>query len=182
MYISVKKISQYPLFTRLFFWRQKQKYGKILDPGLLWARSPWVFASVATLYGALDRNSSPLTPALRSLLTVRISQINHCEFCIDINSATLNNRGVTMEKISKLSNWHISEEFSDIEKIALEYCEAITYSDRQTTPEMMKRLKEYFDEDAIIELTGLISFQNLSSKFNAALNVPAQGFCQMPDA
>ncbi len=181
MYISVKKISEYPLFTRLFFWRQRQKYGKILDPCLLWARSPWVFTTVAMLYGALDRKSSPLTPALRSIITVRVSQINHCEFCIDINSATLVKRGVTLEKIAELSNWHQSPEFSDIEKTALEYCEAITYSDREVTPEIIAKLKDYFDDDAVIELTGLICFQNLSSKFNAALDVSAQGFCQNPD-
>ena len=38
-----------------------------------------------------------------------------------------------------------------------------------------------FDEDAVVELTGLISFQNLSSKFNNALDVPAQGFCNLPE-
>jgi alkylhydroperoxidase family enzyme len=38
-------------------------------------------------------------------------------------------------------------------------------------------LRQYFSEDAIIELSALIAFQNLSSKFNAALEVPPQGFC-----
>ncbi|HDN26035.1 MAG TPA: carboxymuconolactone decarboxylase family protein, partial [Thioploca sp.] len=58
--------------------------------------------------------------------------------------------------------------------------EAITYSDRQVTDQMMVRLREFFDEDGIVELTGLIAFQNLSSKFNGALDVPPQGFCQIP--
>lgn len=44
----------------------------------------------------------------------------------------------------------------------------------------MERLKRHFHDDAIIELTALIAFQNLSSKFNSALGVPAQGFCQIP--
>lgn len=42
----------------------------------------------------------------------------------------------------------------------------------------MAELKRHFDEDAIIELTALIAFQNLSSKFNATLGVPPQGFCR----
>ncbi len=42
------------------------------------------------------------------------------------------------------------------------------------------RLKARWDDDAIVELTGLITLQNLSSKFNAALDVPAQGFCRLP--
>src|SRR5450830_517791 len=78
--IAAKPLSQYPWFIRLFFWKQKRTYGRILDPGLLWGRSPWVFAAVALLYGALDRKSSPIAPALRSLVTVRVSQINHCAF------------------------------------------------------------------------------------------------------
>ena len=41
-------------------------------------------------------------------------------------------------------------------------------------------LRAHFADDAIVELTGLIAFQNLSSKFNSALGVPPQGFCELP--
>ena len=41
------------------------KNGKVLEPGLLWGRSPWVFSTLALLYGALDRKGSPLSPVLR---------------------------------------------------------------------------------------------------------------------
>jgi hypothetical protein len=40
----------------------------------------------------------------------------------------------------------------------------------------MARVKVHFDDDALVELTGLIAFQNLSSKFNDALNVAREGF------
>jgi hypothetical protein len=43
-------------------------------------------------------------------------------------------------------------------------------------------LYEYFNEDEIVELTGLIAFQNLSSKFNSALDLPPQGFCRLPES
>ncbi|WP_197531829.1 hypothetical protein [Aromatoleum aromaticum] len=43
---------------------------------------------------------------------------------------------------------------------------------------MMIRLKSHFSDDAIIELTALIAFQNMSSKFNAALAVAPQRFCR----
>jgi alkylhydroperoxidase family enzyme len=46
----------------------------------------------------------------------------------------------------------------------------------------VERLRSYFDDDGIVELTALIAFQNMSSKFNSALGVPAQGFCKMPSA
>lgn len=176
--VAAKPILGYPWFIRLFFWKQRRTYGRVLDPGLLWGRSPWVFASVALLYGALDRRSSPIAPALRSLVTVRVSQINHCAFCVDINSATLAKRGVAMEKIDALTQWQRSGLFDSEERLALEYAEAMTLN--RVDDELRTRLKAHWSDDALVELTGLIAFQNLSSKFNAAFDVPAQGFCRVP--
>lgn len=178
--VKAKPLSQYPWFIRLFFWKQKQTYGRVLDPGLLWGRSPWVFAAVALLYGALDRRSSPLSPALRSLVTVRVSQINHCAFCVDINSATLAKRGVAIDKINALGEWRESLLFTADEKLALEYAEAMTITEPGVSDGLRARLKRNWSDEVIIELTGLIAFQNLSSKFNAALDVPPQGFCRLP--
>ena len=177
MYIPVKPLNKYPFWLRPFFWSQRRKYGAVLDPGLLWGRVPKLFATVALLYGTLDRKSSPLDPVLRSLVTVRVSQINWCDFCVDINSMTLAKRADSMDKVEQLADWQKRDIFSDKECLAIEYAEAITYSDQQVTEELMQRLKVIFDDDTIVELTGLIAFQNLSSKFNSALDVPAQGFC-----
>jgi AhpD family alkylhydroperoxidase len=150
------------------------------DPALLWGRAPWVFAAVALLYGALDRRSSPIPPTLRSIVTVRVSQINQCAFCIDINSAVLAKRGVAIEKIGAVSAWRGSPLFDADEQLALEYAETMTLN--RVDAELRERLKARWSDDFIIELTGLIAFQNLSSKFNAALDVPAQGFCSLPGA
>ncbi len=181
MRVTVKQLNEYPWFIRPFFWNQKRKYGAILQPGLLWARVPKLFASVAMLYGALDRKSSPLDPVLRSLVTVRVSQINWCRFCVDINSATLAKRSGSLEKVEKLEQWKECDLFDEKERVVLEYTEAVTYTDQHVTDELMDRLKGFFDDDGVVELTGLIAFQNLSSKFNSALDVPAQGFCKLPN-
>ena len=98
----------------------------------------------------------------------RISQINGCTFCVDLNSAIGLRRGVNPEKLAAVAEFEANP-FSDREKAALAYAEAITYSGRQPTPAHFEQLRRHFDEDGIIELTGLIAFQNLSSKFNAAL-------------
>ncbi len=182
MRVSTKPLRRYPWYLRPFFWNQKRKYGAVLQPGLLWGRSPKLFASVAILYGALDRKKSPLSPELRSLVTVRVSQINWCHFCVDINSATLAKRSGSMEKVENLDRWQQSGLYSEMERVVLEYTEAVTYSDRQVEDDLIERLKGFFDEDGIVELTGLIAFQNLSSKFNSALDVPPQGFCKVPDS
>lgn len=177
MYVTSKPLKEYPWFARMFFWNQKRRYGKVLEPGLLWGRSPLVFVTLALLYGAFDRKRSPLSPALRSLITVRVSQINHCAFCVDINSATLLRRGVSEDKIIALGDWRNSELFDPTERIALEYAEAVTKPGSGSDEVLMARIKEHFDDDTLVELTGLIAFQNISSKFNSALDVPPQGFC-----
>ena len=180
MRIRPKPPQQCAWYLRPFFWNQRRKYGAVLDSALAWARAPRLFLGVALLYGMIDRRSSPLAPALRSLLTVRVSQINHCPFCVDINSATLLARGVSAEKLAALASWRESSLFGDPERVALEYAEAMTLPEPGVDDALMARLKAHFDDDAIVELTGLIAFQNLSSKFNAALAVPAQGFCRLP--
>lgn len=180
MRIEPKSTSGYPWYLRPFFWHQRRKYGAVLDSAALWARSPRHFLAVALLYGVIDRKGSPLDPALRSLLTVRVSQINACPFCVDLNSATLLKRGVSEEKVAALGTWQQSSLFSEGERIALAYAEAITFPDAGVDDALMGRLKRQFDDDTIVELTALIAFQNLSSKFNSALAVPPQGFCPIP--
>ena len=180
MRIEAKALARYPSYLRPFFWNQRRKYGQVLKPALLWARSPPLFMAVALLYGAIDRRRSPLSPVLRSLVTVRVSQINWCRFCVDLNSMTLAKRSGSMRKVDALEHWRESDAFTEAERAALEYAEAVTITDRGVTDQLMARLKDHFNDDAIVELTGLIAFQNLSSKFNAALDLPSQGFCRIP--
>ena len=180
MRINTKPLNKYPQYLRPFFNRQKKKYGEVLIPGLLWGRVPKLFMAVAVLYGVLDRRRSPIDPILRSMITVRVSQINWCHFCVDINSATLARRDGSMAKVDGLENWRNEDIYDEKERAALDYCEAMTYTDKQVSQEHIDNLKYFWDEDGIVELTGLIAFQNLSSKFNAALDVAPQGFCKIP--
>ena len=59
--------------------------------------------------------------------------------------------------------------------MALEYADAITLSDRDVD-DLFARLREHYADDAIVELTEVIAWENASSKFNRALRVPSQGF------
>lgn len=169
-----------PWLLRPFFWNQRRKYGRVLDAARVWARAPRLFLGVALLYGTIDRRGSPIAPALRSLLTVRVSQINACAFCVDVNTATLERRGVAPEKIAALADWRESPLFDARERAALDFAEAMTHSDGVVTDGLVSALRAHWDEAAIVELAALIGFQNMSSKFNNALDVPAQGFCEIP--
>jgi uncharacterized peroxidase-related enzyme len=177
MRISPKSPRETSWYLRPFFWNQRRRYGKVLESALLWARAPKLFAGVAVLYGAIDRRSSPIDPALRSLVTVRVSQINHCSFCVDLNSATLLKRGVAMEKVTALQNWQASDLFDARERAVLAFADMMTLSGSRVEDAHVAALRQHFSEDGIVELAGLVAFQNLSSKFNAALGVPSQGFC-----
>ena len=81
--------------------------------------------------------------------------------------------GVSQEKISQCQIPQ-SQSFSPAEKMALEYAEAITISDRSVSDQLFASLQSHFSEDEILELTAAIAFQNLSSKFNEALKLPKQ--------
>ena len=176
-YIATPADFRFAWYVRVMFWLQRRHYGRELEPARLWGRTPRAFLAMAAMYGALDRKASPLAPALRALVQVRVSQINWCAFCIDLNSATCLKREVDEEKLRALPRFGESALFDEREKAALAYAEAMTYSERRSDTALISKLRQYFSDDAIIELTALIAYQNMSSKFNAALGVPAQGFC-----
>ena len=179
-YIETPADFPYPWYLRLMFRRQRRRYGRELEPVRLWARMPAAFIAMTAMYRVLDRKSSRVEPGLRSLVQVRVSQINGCEFCVDLNSFLGLGRGILGEKLNSLPQFEDSALFSERERAALAYAEAATYSDRRVAEQLILRLRKHFDDQAIIELAALIAYQNMSSKFNAALGVPAHGFCSLP--
>ena len=82
--------------------------------------------------------------------------------------------GVSDDKINALADYAKSELYSETERLALEYADAMTITGREVTDEFFARLRERFDEDALVELTATIAWENASSKFNRALRVPSQ--------
>lgn len=167
-----------PWYLRPLFWLQRRRWGQLLIPALTWARVPPYYLALVAFYAAVERKGSPIDPALRSLVQARISQLEHCAFCVDLNSMLAAERAGAAEKATALDAWRESLLYSPREKLALEYAEAVTQG--RVTDELAQRVKSEFGEEAMIELTGLAAFQNMSAKFNAALDIPSQGFCQLP--
>ena len=83
--------------------------------------------------------------------------------------------GVSDEKILALNGYAGSPLYDAKERAALEYADAITLSDRDVDDELFARVRGFFDEEALVELTAIIAWENSSSKFNRALRVPSQG-------
>jgi len=166
-----------PWYARLVLALQRRKYGRELEPAQLWSKMPRAFLMLTLLYRALDRTASPIDAGLRALVQVRVSQINWCAFCVDLNGAAALERFVAPEKLAALREYESSPLYVERERAALAYAEGMTDPARGVGDELFARLRAQYTEQQILELTALIGFQNLSSKFNAALAVPAQGFC-----
>ncbi len=83
--------------------------------------------------------------------------------------------GVSEEKILAINEYAESPLYDAEEKAALEYADAITLSDRDVGDGLFARVRSFFGEEALVELTAIIAWENSSSKFNRALRVPSQG-------
>ena len=82
--------------------------------------------------------------------------------------------GVSDAKIDALADYANSDLYTQSERVALEFADAMTITGRDVSDELFERLRRLFDEDALVELTATIAWENASSKFNRALRVPSQ--------
>ena len=83
--------------------------------------------------------------------------------------------GVSTKKIEALNDYSQSPLFTDAEKVALEYADAITDKHRDVDDELFARLQRHYDDDTIAERTMIIAWENASSRFNRAFRIPSQG-------
>ena len=82
--------------------------------------------------------------------------------------------GTSTDKIDALHDYAKSPLFSDAEKVALEYADAMTTAD--VDDDLFARLQGHYDDDTIAELTMIIAWENASSRFNRAFRIPSQEF------
>jgi alkylhydroperoxidase family enzyme len=87
-----------------------------------------------------------------------------------------------VEKLAEVATWRDSKLFSEAERVALEYAECITYTDRRVDDALFAEVKKHFTEAQIVELTAIVALENFRSKFNPPLGIEAQGFCLVPAA
>lgn len=90
--------------------------------------------------------------------------------------------GTSDEKILALAEYATSPLYSEVERVTLEYAESMTITGREVSDELFARLREFYDDDELVELTEIIAWENASSKFNRALRIPSQGLWKRADA
>src|SRR5262249_20949781 len=89
--------------------------------------------------------------------------------------------GASGEKVeAALGEYRKSGFFSMREKLALELCERMTYTNKRVTDRFFNRLKRHFSEEELVELGAIIALEILRSRFNRFFGVESRGFCHLP--
>ena len=113
---------------------------------------------------ALEASSSAsgLNPVLMELVRLRASQINGCAYCIHMHTTDLRKRGEPEMRLYMLDAWRESSLYSDRERAALGWTEALTRLSKTKAPDAdYDALKAMFSEQEQVQLTLLIGSINI---------------------
>ncbi len=99
-------------------------------------------------------SASGIEPSLYELIKTRASQINRCAYCLDMHTKDARKQGETEQRLYALSAWRETPFFSDRERAALEWTEALTLiSENEVSDALYDAVRKYFDEKEIVALT-----------------------------
>jgi AhpD family alkylhydroperoxidase len=112
--------------------------------------------------------NSPLNPSLRVLIELRTSQINGCAYCCHLHTEEARKLNIPQEKLDVLDAWHTSQDFSDAERLALQWCEAITGMDKNLV-DLREQLFQYYSEREVVDLTACIAIMNALNRMAICL-------------
>jgi AhpD family alkylhydroperoxidase len=99
------------------------------------------------------RNSS-LEPGLLELVRLRASQINGCAYCVDMHTKDARARGETEQRLYALVVWKEAPFFTDRERAALGWTEALTQVSLGHAPDIVyEYARKHFSEKEMVDLT-----------------------------
>ena len=132
------------------------------------ARSPDALSHFLPLYSAvIDKGS--VEAKYKELAYLKTALINGCEYCHRAHSASGKKHGVTDEQLKNLAFYQRSQAFDAKEKAVLLYAERVTRGASAIRPPALEELKQYFNDDQIVELTLTICIANFTNRFNDAM-------------
>ena len=118
---------------------------------------------------------SDLDPKLRTLVEIRASQINGCAFCLALHHREALSAGESVDRIMGLSAWREASWYSDKERLALEWAEALTnVGQGHPSAELDACMREHFSETEIVYLTLSIIAINSWNRLNVACHTPPE--------
>jgi len=111
-------------------------------------------------------HSSGLESSLIELVKMRASQINGCAFCLDMHSKDARAAGETEQRLYCLPAWRESPFYSDRERAALDWTEALTLIAETHAPDdVYERARAFFGEEELVNLTLVIGAINTWNRF-----------------
>lgn len=128
---------------------------------------PAIARAFEQVHGRID--ALGLARALHHLVQLRASQINACGYCVEMHARDARKDGETDQRLDHLAAWEHSAGYSDAERAALAWTEALTVLDRRTDYGALRaRLRAHFSEEQIGALTAEIAMINVWNRINVS--------------
>ena len=123
--------------------------------------------AINALLALEDRiGKSSLEKSLAELVRLRASQINGCAFCVDMHATDARKGGETDRRLAAVVVWRDTPFFTDRERAALEWTEAVTLVSHDHVPDAVwEAVKPHFSDEEIVDLTLLVSAINSWNRF-----------------
>ena len=134
--------------------------------GQLTKIAPDVYNAIAAL-GQLAGKAG-LDKQLLELIKIRASQINGCAYCVQYHILQANNLGVPVDKINLVMAWREAPQFSNRERAALAWTEALTLLGRNVSDEVYAEASAEFSEKELVYLTSAIGVINVWNRYGVA--------------
>lgn len=158
---------------------------RAIEPAAVYGHLPGVLVGYGMFVSLADKQSR-VERRLKALATVKAATLVHCEYCIDIGSSVARKSGLSDPQLLALPTYRDSGEFSELEKLVLDYAVAMSRTPVSVSDELFDALRKHFDERQLVELTSAIAIENLHARFNGALDIGSAGFtegrvCAVPE-
>ncbi|MEC5142047.1 CMD domain-containing protein [Chitinophaga sp. 180180018-2] len=122
-------------------------------------------------------NSCSIERPLQHLIHFRVSQINGCAFCLDMHAKDLRHEGETEQRLYMLNAWRESPCYTDRERAALAWAEAVTrLSNQQVPDDVYEQARQQFSEEELLDLTFSVIAINNYNRLNIAFKTKAGNY------
>jgi AhpD family alkylhydroperoxidase len=140
-----------------------------------WAAAPEASAAYLRFNSYFEK--SGLEAPLLELIRTRVSQINGCAYCLDMHTKDAREAGETEQRLHVLSAWREAPFYSERERAALAWAEAVTLiSAGPVEDELFQHVSEQFSEKEVAELTFAIIAINGWNRLAIPFRVPAGSY------
>ena len=86
--------------------------------------------------------------------------------------------GITPEQLAHLNDYRSNTNFSELERLVLEYADRMTQIPVEIPDALFRRLRERFNEAALVELTSAIAWENYRARFSHAFGIEGENFAE----